>query len=178
MEEIWKNIKDYEGLYQVSNLGRVKNVKRNKILNPRIIKGYLQVRLYKDNVYKSYFIHRLVAMTFPDLVDWTDDAKGKPFEVLQVNHKDEIKTNNCVDNLEWCNSSYNINYGTRNDKIRKIVQQFDLNGVLIKEYTGVRVASKQTGIPHSNIINCCSNKGYYKTAGGYIWKYFIENPIQ
>lgn len=176
MIEIWRYIKDYEGLYQVTNLGRVKNVKRNKLLKVRTIKGYLQVRLCKDNVYSSCLVHRLVAMTFPDLVDWTEEAKGKPFNELQVNHKDEHKDNNCVGNLEWCVCSYNINYGTRNDRIRKVVQQFNLDGTFIKEYSGVRVASKETGIPHSNIIKCC--QGIYKTAGGYIWRYVTENPLQ
>lgn len=187
MNEIWRDIKDYEGLYQVSNLGRVRSLDhyvkskggvrlvKSKIIKQELTKGYLRVILYKDGISSHYLIHRLVAMTFPDLVDWTEDAKGKPFEVLQVNHKDEIKTNNCVDNLEWCNSSYNINYGTRNDKmtikLSKPVLQYTLDMVFVAEYPSTQEASRQTGICQSSICSCCRGLYGFKTAGGYIWKY-------
>lgn len=118
--EVWKDIPGYEGLYQVSNLGGVKSIKRpdaagsrllrEKILKPTIgTRGYLNVGLRKDNMQKKIEVHRLVAMAFIP----------NPQNLPQVNHKDEDKVNNCVDNLEWCSRSYNVNYGTRNGRMTK-----------------------------------------------------------
>ena len=122
MEEIWKDVKDYEGLYQVSNMGRVKSLDRiiiysngrkvntkGKILNGYKKKnGYLQIDLYKNNVKKKYYIHRLVLMAF---------SPCENMQELEVNHKDENKENNALDNLEWCEHKYNCDYGTRNEKV-------------------------------------------------------------
>ena len=112
MEE-WRDIKGYEGRYQVSNLGRVKSLKdrygnyREKILNPRnSIQGYLDISLYKNGVSKRFKVHRLVAEAFISNIN----------NYSQVNHKDENKQNNRVENLEWCTSKYNANYGTRNKR--------------------------------------------------------------
>jgi hypothetical protein len=109
--EIWKDIEGYEGLYQVSNLGNVKSLYTNKNLS--YIKcgrdrEYLSVSLSKDKKLKIYYIHRLVAETF------IDNPNNYPY----VNHKDENKQNNCVNNLEWCSPKYNINYGTRKIKVK------------------------------------------------------------
>ena len=119
MEE-WKDIEGYEGIYQVSNLGRVKSLRdnfhrpREKILNPVNDKlGYNIVCLHKDGKHKNYKIHRLVAIHFIE----------NPNNYPQVNHKDENKTNNTVDNLEWCTSEYNNNYGTRNKKAQKSLKE-------------------------------------------------------
>ena len=110
MEE-WKSIPGYEGLYEVSNLGRVRSVERcdrfnrkivSKILKPNYVSGYLRVGMYKNKTFKYYLIHRLVAQAF----------LPNPDNLPQVNHKDEDKSNNRVDNLEWCDRSYNMNYGT------------------------------------------------------------------
>ena len=108
-KEIWKDCKGYEGKYQVSNFGRVWNVNNQKYLKPWISKGgyYLVNLMSKNGKIKHELIHRLVAIAFID----------NPCNYPQVNHKDEDKTNNCVDNLEWCNSKYNNNYGTRNKRI-------------------------------------------------------------
>ena len=112
MEE-WRDIKGYEGLYQVSSLGRVKSLKdshdnyREKILKPGNVRGYLHVNLYKDTKRKTYRIHRLVAEAFI----------SNPNNYEEVNHKDEDKTNNCVSNLEWCTREYNMSYGTINKRI-------------------------------------------------------------
>ena len=110
MEE-WKSIPGYEGIYEVSNLGRVRSVERcdrfnrkivSKILKPNYVSGYLRVGMYKNKTFKYYLIHRLVAQAF----------LPNPDNLPQVNHKDEDKSNNRVDNLEWCDRSYNMNYGT------------------------------------------------------------------
>lgn len=118
MTEIWKDIVGYEGLYQVSNLGNVKRLKGYKgrgkgyiveehLIQPSInSRGYQNVVLCKNGKTKTFSMHRLVAIAFLDNSD----------NLPQVNHKDENKLNNCVDNLEWCDSKYNNNYGTRNKK--------------------------------------------------------------
>ena len=115
LTEEWRDIEGYEGLYQVSNLGRVKSLARvvmrsdgkpntvnEKILKDGITKGYCAVVLCKDRKKKMYKVHRLVAMAF----------LSNPHNLPEVNHKDENKKNNRVDNLEWCTSLYNNNYGT------------------------------------------------------------------
>ena len=110
MEE-WKSIPGYEGLYEVSSYGRVRSVERcdrfnrkivSKILKPNYVSGYLRVGMYKNKTFKYYLIHRLVAQAF----------LPNPDNLSEVNHKDEDKSNNRVDNLEWCDRSYNMNYGT------------------------------------------------------------------
>ena len=102
-KEVFKAIEGYEGLYEVSNLGNVKSLRRNKILKPgKRPTGYLVVNLRKDNQSHWLAIHRLVALAF------IPNTENLPF----INHKDEIKTNNCIDNLEWCTAKYNNTYGT------------------------------------------------------------------
>lgn len=113
--EIWKDIPDYEGRYQASNSGKIKSLKRTvirgrgsesivieRILKPNIKRGYYTVGLSTQGKIKYITIHRLIAITFIP----------NPDNLPQVNHKDENKTNNCVDNLEWCTCLYNIQYGT------------------------------------------------------------------
>ena len=110
-KEIWKEIKGYEGRYQISSLGRVKSLNYNKtgkedILSPGNIRGYLHVRLSKEGKSKPFQVHRLVALHFIP----------NPNNYPEVNHKDENKQNNTVDNLEWCDRKYNCNYGTRTQR--------------------------------------------------------------
>ena len=108
MEE-WRAVPDYEGLYEVSNKGNVRNVRRNILLKLTKTKyGYIQVWLYKNGIRTGLRVHRLVAKAF--LLN--------PENLTEVNHKDEDKTNNNVDNLEWCNRKYNVNYGSRKDKVK------------------------------------------------------------
>lgn len=172
IKEEYKDIKNYEGLYQVSNLGNVKRVSKNRLLTPQKDKyGYLHVSLSKNNKVKIYKVHRLVADTF---IENKNNYK-------QINHKDEDKLNNNVNNLEWCNSKYNCNYGNRNNKISikngnkgKSIYQIKDN-IVIKKWNNIITASKTLNINNKNIVSCCKNKR--KSAGGYQWIYESDYTI-
>lgn len=173
--EIWKPKKDYEGLYEVSNLGRVKslgngnsNNSKERILKPGKVKGgYLQICLSKNRKHKNFYIHRLVAEAF------LPNPDNLPF----INHKDEDKTNNSVENLEWCTFEYNINYGTRtlranktntNGKLSKPVLQFTLDGEFVREWESTMECGRN-GFNQGHVAECC--RGERKSHKGYIWKY-------
>ena len=164
--EIWKNIEGYEGLYQVSNLGRVKSLRfgKERILKPgNNVQGYLHVILLKNGERKWCSIHRLVAQTFIP----------NPDNLSDINHKDEVKTNNSVQNLEWCSAKYNCNFGTRNQRISektsKPVLQFTKDGELIREWKSATDVQRNLGYDNSHISKCCNEKR--KSANGFIWKY-------
>ena len=151
MSEIWKDITGYENLYMVSSAGRIKSVdryvknrngvalKKGKILAPAKIDKtqYLKVSLCKNNKQKTFLVHRLVAEAFLE----------KNSEKTQVNHIDENPQNNNVENLEWCTPSYNVNFGTRNDRAAlkrkentvdgKEIAQLDMNGNVVGRHEGV-----------------------------------------
>ena len=162
VDEIWKDIIGYEGLYQVSNLGNVKSLKNNKekIINGGITtKGYKQVELYNKCKCKRHYVHRLVAKIFI----------SNPNNYPIVNHKDENKLNNCVDNLEWCTNQYNLTYkDTQKNKKRKI-NQYDLKGNLIKTWDCIIDIEKKLNIKNPNICKVCNGKR--NKTGGYIWRY-------
>lgn len=186
--EIWKDIKGYKGYYQVSSLGRVKSLSRyrpayinnnnkillkEKILKPTIYtNGYEYVSLSKNGERKNYMVHRLVAETFLD----------NPDNLSCVNHKDENKLNNQVNNLEWCSYKYNANYGTaikRSAETRSklLLEHNPRSRIVICVETGInykstREAGRQTGISCQNISKCCLGKR--NTTGGYHWKYKEE----
>lgn len=165
MVEIWKDIKYYENLYQGSNLGRVKSIKFGK---ERILKtfknkdGYLQVGLWKNNKRKIFLVHRLVAQAFLD----------NPNNLPEVNHKDENKLNNVVSNLEWCDRTYNVNYGTAIERMIKTVSkpvlQFTLDGKFVREWESTRECERN-GYNHGAVVSCC--RGKQKTHKDSIWRY-------
>ena len=170
MTEIWKQIDGYNNRYFVSNLGNVKSIYANKekILKPFFNHdGYLIVDLRSPGFRKSVSVHRLVAIAF----------LPNPNNLLEVNHKDENKTNNCVENIEWCTTKYNCNYGTRNERkgenCKKKIFSVDKNNE-IKHYNSVKEAEELTGILRTNISKALSdNYPQNKTAGGKRW--FYEN---
>ena len=182
MKEIWKDIPNYEGLYQASNLGRIRSVdrykeviiknqygeyKRTKFFKSYILKqqtyiGYKCVQLHINGKYKWEKVHRLVAMAF------VPNPENKP----QVNHIDGNKSNNNVLNLEWCNQSYNTKHAYKNNLIKhyKIeINQYDLEGNYIKTWESAKEIEKKLKIKNSQICRCCKNEN--STAGGYYWKY-------
>lgn len=164
MSEIWKDIKGFEGKYQVSNYGRVKSLNYARRGYPRILKpntnrAYPFVNLSKNDIGKSYNIHRLVAEAF------LENPNGLPM----VNHKDENRLNNHVDNLEWCTASYNVNYGTRTDKV---AQSSGKRVVCIETgiiYPSQGDAARKNGLSQTMISYCCLGKCL--TAGGFHWKF-------
>lgn len=162
--EVWKDIDGFEGLYQVSNYGRVKNIKTEKVLtNVLHHSGYVMVGLPKNKRVKCFNVHRLVAKAF----------LPNPQNLPCVNHKDENKQNNFVENLEWCTQQYNNTYGTRIEKARigisKKVLQYDLDGHFIHTWESLTEASRVLNISKSAISQCCT--GQHRYAGGYVWKY-------
>ncbi|UUW40520.1 homing endonuclease [Enterococcus phage vB_Efm_LG62] len=169
MKELWKDIKGYEGLYQVSNLGRVKRLKGKYISTERILKptkhttGYLRVKLCKNNVRFNKKIHRLVAEAF------IPNPENKP----QVNHIDEDKTNNIISNLEWMTAKENINHGTHNERVSKTmgIPIIAINCITgeSKEFHGITECARQLGLQHQHISAVL--KGRYKQTGGYTFKY-------
>lgn len=180
--ERWLDIPGYEGLYQASNYGRIRSIDRsftktNKYgtdvtyhLKGRTLvqrldgKGmYLLVVLRKDGKSHNELVHRLVASTF----------LRNPDNLPEVNHKDEIKTNNKVENLEYCNRIYNVNYGTGSKRAGtnhcKSVEQFTVDGVWRGTYPSITNAAITLHMSKSGISNCCSNRR--KTYGGYVWRF-------
>lgn len=180
MQEIWKDIKGYEGLYQVSNLGNVmslnyKNHGYAKLLTPKCNNaGRLWVELFNNNKKRAFLIHRLVAFAFIE----------NPNNYSQINHIDENPKNNNVENLEWCTQEYNIKYylerhrGER--KIKKYSQKYQkrtdfkilqcsLNGEPIRSWKNSREVCKECGWSDWSISECC--RGNRKTAYGFIWQY-------
>ena len=187
MNEIWKDVVGYEGLYQVSNLGNVKSLPRciewkgsirhqpERLLKPANNgKGYLRVCLCKNGKEKHCRVHRLVASAFI----------YNPNNLPEVNHIDENKTNNCVDNLEWCDHEYNINYGTHNQRIAEAnkngkrsipVDMLNKQGDVIGEFPSTMEAERwlrandHPKAVQIHITECC--RGKRNIAYGFKWQY-------
>jgi len=196
INEVWKPVRGYVGLYEVSNFGRVRSLARTTIrrgrvnvLKEKIMKlnqnsrGYYKVILSKDGKQKTLSVHRLVAIAFIP----------NPNNLPCVNHKDENPSNNFVwvnpdgtvdlekSNLEWCTIKYNSTYGTvlerlsvkmtNHQALSKPVVQYSLKGYFINEYPSVMEAERQTGIHNTNIHLCCIGDKAHNRAGGFMWRY-------
>lgn len=192
--EIWKTVNGYEGLYEVSNKGRVRSLDKivpkwdgQRLLKGKILKGgitrfgYVKVILTKEKTKRTFLVHRLVAEAFIE----NDNPKSKN----QVNHIDGDKLNNSIENLEWVTASENVRHAFENglkkpsQKSTKIITQkgyesnievlqFTLDGVLLKKWHSMTEASNKLGINLSSISMCCSKTGRKrKTAGGFKWTY-------
>lgn len=175
-KEIWKDIAGYEGLYQVSNYGRVRSLNRiihynrgydllckGKIIGLHITNtGYYRAHLYNHQKCKKVFVHRLVAEAF------IPNPNNHPV----INHKDENKLNNKADNLEWCTYSYNSQYGTaikrRTKKTTKLVYQYTLEKKLVRIWKS-GVEAEKHGYNRSRITACCNGRS--KTHCGYLWSH-------
>ena len=176
-KEIWRDVKGYEGLYKVSSEGRVKSLKRKdslgrtieeRILKPVVVgRGYLRVDLYTGGKMKRFFVHRLVCEVFHENPD------NKP----EVNHINEIKTDNRACNLEWCTRIENCNHGTRNERmakgiakaLSKPVGQYTRDGELVKIWPSAIEVQRQAGFSQGGVSAVA--RGEHKQAYGYIWKY-------
>ena len=182
--EIWKSVEGYEGLYQVSSYGRVRSLDRmvinsdgvkrlfkGRILKPNKVRnGYLKIQLSKSGKVNGALIHRLVAQSFIQ----------NPDNLPIINHKDENKTDNHVENLEWCDSKYNTNYGTaiqrsaekrlNSPKLSKPVLQIDKEtNEIVDKYPSAMEAARQLKIDQGNISSCC--RGELKAYKGFKWQY-------
>ena len=202
MEEVWKDIKGFEGRYQVSNLGRVRSldfvqigrnqfgysyevIRKGRVLKPKIsVWGYYRVNLSINRKISYRSIHRLVAMAFIP----------NPDNLPEVNHKDENKLNNVVcfnpdgsidtehTNLEWCTGLYNLRYGTRVERMHKLVNeprmrsvnQYDINGNLLNIFKSIAEASRRTNIPARVICGICKKQTIHSTHG-YVFRYSNDN---
>lgn len=163
--ERWRDIEGFEGRYRISDHGRVFSLLSKKLLNIYTNSyGYQCVYLYLDGHYKNFKVHRLVAVAFVP----------NPYNLPQVNHKNEDKTYNYYTNLEWCSAAYNNNYGTRTLRAAitnaRPVVCIETNII----YWGAREAARQVGI-HNHISECCNGKR--KSCGGYHWRWATEIEI-
>lgn len=172
IKEEWRPIEGYEGLYEVSNTGKIVacekidkngNLRKRKVLKIFKRKGYYIVQIGGIGNKKTYSVHRLVAKAFIP----------NPDNFPQVNHKDENKLNNHVNNLEWCTPYYNIHYGTAIMRKSQGIIQLSKSHEIINTYTSIKDASRQTGIPETTIQNAVH--GRKDTAGGFVWRYVLDD---
>ena len=166
--EVWKDIPGYEGKYQVSNLGRIKSLNYNREKREKVLKlhqckkGYVETKLSKGSIAKTFHVHVLVAKVFIP----------NPDHKSEVNHKNGDKTDNRTDNLEWVTHHDNIIHshetGLAGHYTRRVLQ-YDKCGNLLKEWVSAQEAEKETCVHHTNIAACCKGRRFF--AGGYIWRY-------
>lgn len=160
--EQWKTIHNYPN-YKISNLGNIRNIQRDKLMKPYFRKGYTLVKLSCGNKSSEKKIHRLVAVHFI----------SNPNNYLCINHKDENKSNNCVNNLEWCTHLYNNTYGTRikrqRQKLLIPITQYSLNGEFLNRYNSINEAANAVNRDPTSITAALKDRS--KTSAGFIWKY-------
>lgn len=169
--EIWKDIVGYNSVYQISNFGNVKSINYHRSGKEKIIKplkrkdGYLKVILYNNGKTKSYFIHRLVAQAF----------LNNPNNYEYVNHKDENKENNHIDNLEFCSAQYNNTYKkyNRGKRNKSKINQFDLKKNLVNKWNSLKEIKNNTNYSYYGIFNCLHNRQI--TSNNFIWEYEVMN---
>lgn len=176
-------IEEKKDIYEISVMGRVRNAKTKCILKPHKNRQtkypYLQVNLSHHGKYKAYLVHRLVGMAFPDMVGWTEKAKGKLFEELEINHKDRNTLNNNVNNLEWCDRRYNSSYDgayerrietkRNNGYYYRPVMSYTRSGELMEYYSTLAEAAESLGTTRGQISRVCD--GYRKSAAGLQWRW-------
>lgn len=170
MKEIWKDIKNYEGIYQVSNLGRIKSLGRKdaigRIKKEKIMKencnNYVQIKLCYEQKQSNKYVHRLVAEEF----------LNNELNCKEVNHINGIKTDNRVENLEWVtpreNQLHSYKLNLRKPTTKK-VRQYNLKNKLIKEWNSLTEAARYYDISYTNISSCCNGKR--KTSAGFRWEF-------
>lgn len=173
--EVWKDVAGFEGLYEVSNYGKVRRYDTKRLkATPLNRFGYPQLNLYKNG--KSYLrrVHRLVAVAFVD--------NPEPIRYDCINHKDENPCNNNANNLEWCDRKYNNNYGGHNARIAKSrskpIIQYDLNGKVVREWESATSAARTLGCAQSGINWCCLRKPKHNTYIGFIWRLADDKDVQ
>lgn len=161
-----KPIPGYEGLYEVTDTGLIYSVRSKKYLSQKKRPdGYMEVNLWRDNIGQSFLVHRLVAEAFIPMVPGLE----------QINHKDEIKSNNNAENLEWCNAKYNSNYGTNRKRGAYTRRSRQSNCIKVRcietgiVYESIQLATSVTGVHNTNISRVL--KGERNTAGGFHWEY-------
>lgn len=167
-EEIWKPVKGFEGIYEVSSLGRVRSLPRDKFqqgcihhYKGRVLKPFRDTvgYLYVDLSQKAFPVHRLVANAYIP----------NPNKYSEINHKDENKKNNRVDNLEWCDRKYNVNYGSRLAKLSMVVEMLNEKGEVLKTFPSAMEAARVLGVRQGNVSNSCKHPTW--KCGGYYWRY-------
>lgn len=169
MEEIWKDIKNFEGLYKISTYGRIYSLLTNMTLKPSITKnGYCLIGLRKNKKYKYKTVHRLVAENFLD----------NPNKYPCVNHIDGNKVNNKLENLEYCSYSYNEKHayknGLKNPRNKPIIQ-YDLSGNFIKEWASAYEAGRNLNLNIANINSCCNKRKQHSRVGRYIFRFKYQD---
>lgn len=160
-----KDIKGYEGLYAVTECGKVWSYRSKKFLTPYNVVGYHYVDLRNKGVRKQFRVHRLVAEAY------IPNPENKP----QINHKDENKINNHVSNLEWVTAKENVNYGTHNERMAKTRSKAVYCVELDRVFESQKEAAAELGLYSGNISSCCN--GRTKTCGGLHWRFATQDDI-